>query len=179
MAGRCRKKIMSTSIINHLTWFQDINLAAAKSTLISRNQVYLQCILPPRVHLQWLIHSQGAVMHMPVNKPNVNCTYDSSHGTDEIYPKGPPHIYIYTYLHLYLYIYVYICIINIYICTYESAPNCCSTSEVGSGDLKKRMTVSHTCPKLWKQCMRDEVKKLLRRPLLEDAFWQPSRNAGF
>ena len=98
MAGRCRKKIMSTSIINHLTWFQDINLAAAKSTLISRNQVYLQCILPPRVHLQWLIHSQGAVMHMPVNKPNVNCTYDSSHGTDEIYPKGPPHIYIYIYV---------------------------------------------------------------------------------
>ena len=99
MAGRCRKKIMSTSIINHLTWFQDINLAAAKSTLISRNQVYLQCILPTRVHLQWLIHSQGAVMHMPVNKPNVNCTYDSSHGTDEIYPKGPPtYIYIYTKL---------------------------------------------------------------------------------
>ena len=29
-----------------------------------------------------------------------------------------------------------------------AAPNCCSTSEVGSGDLKKRMTVSHTCPKL-------------------------------
>ena len=59
-------------------------------------------------------------MHMPVNKPNVNCTYDSSHGTDEIYPKGPPHIYIYiyTYLHLYLYIYVYICIINIYIYMY-------------------------------------------------------------
>ena len=62
----------------------------------------------------------------------------------------------------------------------ESTPNCCSTSEVGSGDLRKRMTVSHTCPKLWKQCMRDEVqKKLLRRPLLEDAFWQNSRNAGF
>ena len=93
---------MSTSIINHLTWFQDINLAAAKSTLISRNQVYLQCILPPRVHLQWLIHSQGAVMHMPVNKPNVNCTYDSSHGTDEIYPKGPPHIYIYIYTYIIL-----------------------------------------------------------------------------
>ena len=99
---------MSTSIINHLTWFQDINLAAAKSTLISRNQVYLQCILPPRVHLQWLIHSQGAVMHMPVNKPNVNCTYDSSHGTDEIYPKGPPHIYIYISLSLSLCVFVYV-----------------------------------------------------------------------
>ena len=108
MAGRCRKKIMSTSIINHLTWFQDINLAEAKSTLISRNQVYLQCILPPRVHLQWLIHSQGAVMHMPVNKPNVNCTYDSSHGTDEIYPKGPPHIYIYIYIYIYMYMCIYI-----------------------------------------------------------------------
>ena len=102
-----KKNIMSTSIINHLAWFQDRNLAAAKSTLISRNQVYLQCILPPRVHLQWLIHSQGAVMHMPVNKANVNCTYDSSHGTDEIYPKGPPHIYIYT-------IYIYIICIHIY-----------------------------------------------------------------
>ena len=45
----------------------------------------------------------GAVMHMPVNKPNVNCTYDSSHGTDEIYPKGPPHIYIYTH-----YVYIHI-----------------------------------------------------------------------
>ena len=44
-------------------------------------------------------------------------------------------------------------------CADESAHNCCSTSEVGSGDLKKRTTVSHTCPKLWKQCMRDEVKK--------------------
>ena len=107
---------MSTSIINHLTWFQDINLAAAKSTLISRNQVYLQCILPPRVHLQWLIHSQGAVMHMPVNKPNVNCTYDSSHGTDEIYPKGPPtYIYIHTYI---LYIYsIYIYTIQLECCT--------------------------------------------------------------
>ena len=43
-------------------------------------------------------------MHMPVNKPNVNCTYDSSHGTDEIYPKGPPHIYIYIHTR---YIYKY------------------------------------------------------------------------
>ena len=50
-------------------------------------------------------------MHMPVNKPNVNCTYDSSHGTDEIYPKGPPpHIYI-----LYMYDYLQeIVILHIY-----------------------------------------------------------------
>ena len=30
-----------------------------------------------------------------------------------------------------------------------------------------------------KQCMRDEVKKVTSETLLEDAFWQPSRNAGF
>ena len=65
-------------------------------------------------------------------------------------------------------------------CADKSAHNCCSTSEVGSGAVKKRTTLSHTCPKLWKQCMRDEVKKkLLRRPLLEDAFVKHSRNAGF
>ena len=41
-------------------------------------------------------------MHMPVKNPNVKCTYDSSHGTDEIYPKGPP-----TYMYI---VYMYICI---------------------------------------------------------------------
>ena len=41
----------------------------------------------------------------------------------------------------------------------KSTQNCCSTSAVGSGAVKKRTTVSHTCANLWKQCMRDEVKK--------------------
>ena len=65
-------------------------------------------------------------MHMPVNKPNVNCTYDSSHGTDKIYPKGPPHIYIYTKLDQsvrigvtpFQTIYIYITMITICVCIY-------------------------------------------------------------
>ena len=44
-------------------------------------------------------------------------------------------------------------------CADKSTQSCCSTSAVGSGAVKKRTTVSHTCAKLWKQCMRDEVKK--------------------
>ena len=48
-------------------------------------------------------------MHMPVKNPNVKCTYDSSHGTDEIYPKGPPHIYVYSiYVYMYMCMYVYV-----------------------------------------------------------------------
>ena len=55
-----------------------------------------------------------------MNEPYAEyCTYFGFHGTDEIDPKGPCHIYIYMYIYTYIYVYMYICInIHIYLYIY-------------------------------------------------------------
>ena len=75
-------------------------------------------------------------MHMPVNKPNVNCTYDSSHGTDEIYPKGPPHIYIYN-MCMYIYMLINPIMLNIPLVCWAATGG--AQSAVGFGRGYKRL----------------------------------------